>query len=232
MDSETLNQDLPHKCNQCDRSFKTSNALLAHSQVHKRAVPIPDPIPRSDAVPEKVIIPIVFSGANQTGAAPAITNATTMTMTTPIIPTVKLCKLPHYGSLPEIAKATPGSAGYDLYAAISKSICIGAGERDIIPTGLSIELPVNFVAKVVPRSGLAVNHGITLLNTPGIIDADYRGEMKVILVNHSRTKFWVQPGMRIAQMMIEKLPMVSMQFVEQLSETGRGTGGFGSTGTK
>lgn len=122
------------------------------------------------------------------------------------------------------------SAGMDLRADIEESITLKPLERKLIPTGLSIELTPGYEAQIRPRSGLALKHGITLLNTPGTIDADYRGEIGVILVNLSNEEFVVVPGDRIAQMVIAKYEQITWEEVESLSKTQRGTGGFGSTG--
>jgi len=122
------------------------------------------------------------------------------------------------------------SAGMDLRADIEESITLRPLERKLIPTGLSIELTPGYEAQIRPRSGLALKHGITLLNTPGTIDADYRGEIGVILVNLSNEEFVVVPGDRIAQMVIAKYEQITWEEVEFLSKTQRGTGGFGSTG--
>ena len=126
--------------------------------------------------------------------------------------------------------ATPLRAGLDLRANIDEPITINSLERTIIPTGLFIELPSGFEAQVRPRSGLALKHGITVLNTPGTIDADYRGEIKVILVNLSGEPFTINDGERIAQMVITKHEVASLIEVNELSESERGSGGFGSTG--
>ena len=126
--------------------------------------------------------------------------------------------------------ATPLSAGLDLRANIDESITINPLERTIIPTGLFIELPSGFEAQVRPRSGLALKYGITVLNTPGTIDADYRGEIKVILVNLSAEPFTINDSERIAQMVITKHEVASLIEVNELSESDRGDGGFGSTG--
>lgn len=132
--------------------------------------------------------------------------------------------------LPEYA--TPLSAGLDLRADIDSPIIIQPLERVMIPTGLSIELPAGTEAQVRPRSGLAAKQGITVLNTPGTIDADYRGEIKVILVNLSNEAQTIQASDRIAQMILAKHERFDWEQSEQLSETERGAGGFGSTGTK
>lgn len=130
------------------------------------------------------------------------------------------------------AYATAQSAGMDLTAALEEAIEIGPGERALIPTGLAIALPPGFEAQIRPRSGLAVNHGVTVLNAPGTVDADYRGEIKVILVNHGQEAFTVQRGMRIAQMVVERHTHVDWKVVDTLEneKTARGDGGFGSTG--
>lgn len=126
------------------------------------------------------------------------------------------------------AYAHPGDAGLDLYSAVAVSI--EPGETKLVGTGISIELPPHTEAQVRPRSGLALKHGITVLNTPGTIDHGYRGEVGVILINHGRTRFDVQPGMKIAQMVIATYVAVTVEETGELSETVRGPGGFGSTG--
>lgn len=128
--------------------------------------------------------------------------------------------------------ATELSAGMDLKAAIEEPVELDSLERAMVPTGLFIELPAGYEAQVRPRSGLAAKHGITVCNSPGTIDADYRGEIKVILVNLSKDKFVINPGERIAQMVIAKYEKIEWKEVEQLGETERGAGGFGSTGVK
>ena len=132
--------------------------------------------------------------------------------------------LPHYETL--------GSAGMDLRASISESRILKPLERSIVGTGLFIELPIGYEAQVRPRSGLAAKKGITVLNAPGTIDADYRGEIGVILVNLSNEDFTINNGERIAQLVIAKHERSEWQLVDELSETDRGQGGFGSTGTK
>lgn len=131
--------------------------------------------------------------------------------------------------LPEYA--TEKSAGMDLKANIVEPLILGPLERAMIPTGLSIALPDGTEAQIRPRSGLAAKHGISVLNAPGTIDADYRGEIKVILVNLSNEPFTVNPGERIAQMVVARYERVEWEAVETLDETERGAGGFGSTGT-
>jgi dUTP pyrophosphatase len=133
-------------------------------------------------------------------------------------------ELPTYGS--------KASAGVDLRANIEKSIRVGSLEKVVVPTGLFIEIPIGYEAQVRPRSGLAFKHGITVLNSPGTIDADYRGEIKVILVNLSKDTFVIENGERIAQMVIAAHEQAEWIEVESLDETERGAGGFGSTGVK
>ncbi len=132
--------------------------------------------------------------------------------------------LPHY--------ATPGSAGMDLRANIEEARTLEPMERAVVPTGLYIELPLGYEAQIRPRSGLAFKKGLSVPNAPGTIDSDYRGEVGVILINLNTEAVSIEPGERIAQMIIAKYEQVSWQEVEQLSETSRDTGGFGSTGKK
>lgn len=132
--------------------------------------------------------------------------------------------------LPEYS--TTGSAGMDLRAFIAEPVLLQPGDRILVPTGLFIELPVGYEAQVRPRSGLALKKGITVLNSPGTIDADYRGEIRVILVNLSREAFEITDGERIAQMVIARHEQAVWDRVDMLQETQRGVGGFGSTGTK
>lgn len=140
---------------------------------------------------------------------------------------VKIVNRSHHG-LP--AYATEQSAGMDLRASIDEPIVLKPLERRLVPTGLYMELPAGYEAQVRPRSGLALKKGITLLNTPGTIDADYRGEIGVIMVNLSQEDFEIQDGDRIAQMVISRYEQVEWETVEVLEETARGAGGFGHTG--
>ena len=128
--------------------------------------------------------------------------------------------------------ATPLSAGVDLHANINENITLRPLERTLVPTGLYMAIPAGYEGQIRPRSGMAAKHGITVLNTPGTIDADYRGEIKVILVNLSNEAFEIVPGERIAQMVFAKHETAEFEEVESLDETQRGQGGFGSTGTK
>lgn len=139
-------------------------------------------------------------------------------------------KIVNKSAFPVPTYATGLSAGMDLKANITESVTIDSLERAMIPTGLFIELPQGYEAQVRPRSGLAAKYGITVANAPGTIDADYRGEIKVILINLSKDKFVINPGERIAQMVVAKHENVEWEEVEVLGETQRGEGGFGSTG--
>ena len=128
------------------------------------------------------------------------------------------------------AYQTESSAGMDLCADLTGQVVLKPMERFLIPTGLFVELPVGFEAQIRPRSGLALKHGITILNSPGTVDADYRGEIKVLLINFSDLNFSVNHGDRIAQMIIARHEKVTWEEVELLSDTGRGAGGYGHTG--
>ncbi len=127
---------------------------------------------------------------------------------------------------------TSGSSGIDIAAHIEKNIIINPGDKALVPTGFSVAIPNGYEIQIRPRSGLAVKKSITVLNTPGTIDADYRGEIKVILINLGKDRFVVQHGERVAQMVVCPIVQVHLEEVKELSETVRGSGGFGSTGTK
>lgn len=144
---------------------------------------------------------------------------------------IAVTRLPHNTDLPLPAYETAQSAGMDLAAAIDAPISLAPGDRAMVPTGLAIALPAGFEAQVRPRSGLAAKNGVTVLNTPGTVDADYRGEVKVILVNLGQETFEIERGMRIAQMVIAPVTQARFAEVDSLTETARGAGGFGSTGT-
>ena len=144
---------------------------------------------------------------------------------------VNIVKLPHGADLELPAYATEHSAGMDLLAAVKEDVTLAPGKRALIPTGISIALPEGYEAQVRPRSGLALKQGVTVLNSPGTVDADYRGEVGVILVNHGDAPFVVTRGMRIAQMIIAAYARANWKQVENLEISARGEGGFGSTGT-
>lgn len=145
---------------------------------------------------------------------------------------VELKVLDHAVGLQLPTYATEQSAGMDLTAAVEEAFDLEPGMRTLIPTGLSIALPAGYEAQIRPRSGLALKHGVTVINSPGTVDADYRGEIKVIIGNLGTETFTIERGMRIAQMVIAKHETVSWCVVENLEETTRGIGGFGSTGTR
>lgn len=149
-----------------------------------------------------------------------------------MIPVIGLLRLPHAEGLPLPRYETAGAAGMDLLAAIPETpvFTISAGKRALIQTGLCIEIPAGFEAQVRPRSGLALKHGVTVLNSPGTIDADYRGEVSVLLVNHGDEPFTVTRGMRIAQLVVAPVAQAVLEERTSLAETGRGAGGYGSTG--
>lgn len=128
--------------------------------------------------------------------------------------------------------STPLSAGMDIRANLSESITLQPGERRLIPTGLFIALPEGYEAQIRPRSGLALKHGITVLNSPGTIDADYRGEVGIILINHSDKAFVIEDGERVGQMVVAQYSRVEWNETDSLDETERGAGGFGHTGVK
>jgi len=146
---------------------------------------------------------------------------------------VRVTRLPHGKDLALPEYQTAQAAGLDLLAAIpaDKPVTIAPGSRAMVPTGLAISLPAGTEAQVRPRSGLAAKNGVTVLNSPGTIDADYRGEVAVILINHGQEAFTITRGMRIAQMIIAPVSHATLIEVESLDETARGAGGFGSTGT-
>lgn len=145
---------------------------------------------------------------------------------------VEICKLPGNEDLSLPKQMSAGASGFDLYAAVSESVVLEPGKWKLIPTGIAIAMPTGLEAQVRPRSGLALKHGITILNAPGTIDADYRGEIKVILLNLGEKEFQVDRGDRIAQLVFQQIPSIQFQLVKELKTTERGTGGFGHTGKK
>lgn len=144
--------------------------------------------------------------------------------------TVLLQRLPHGADLPLPAYETDGAAGLDLRAAIVLPVTLAPGERVLVPTGLAMQLPQGFEGQVRPRSGLALRHGVTVLNAPGTVDSDYRGEVSVVLINHGNEPFTVTRGDRIAQLVVAPVSHVRLSEVAVLDETARGAGGYGSTG--
>ena len=143
---------------------------------------------------------------------------------------VSVQRLSHARDLPLPRYHTEQSAGVDVHAAIDTPIVVQSGERAVVPTGLALALPAGYEAQVRPRSGLALKYGVSLVNTPGTIDADYRGEITILLINHGKEPFAVQRGDRIAQIIFNKFERANLVEVTELDVTGRGAGGFGSTG--
>ena len=144
--------------------------------------------------------------------------------------TLPLVVLPHGEDLPLPAYATSGAAGLDVCAAVTAPVVLAPGERALVPCGIAIAVPAGFEAQLRPRSGLALKHGVTVLNAPGTIDSDYRGEVKALLINHGQEAFTIERGMRIAQIVVAAIAQARIVPVVALDETGRGAGGYGSTG--
>jgi dUTP pyrophosphatase len=145
---------------------------------------------------------------------------------------IQVVRLPHAEGLPLPSYATPGAAGMDLLAAVTSPLVIPPGGRALVPTGLRIALPHGYEMQVRPRSGLALKHGITMPNTPGTVDEDYRGELQVIVMNAGAEPFTVERGMRIAQAVVAPVVRGMWKDVAELPDSARGEGGFGSTGTR
>ncbi|HEU4410695.1 MAG TPA: dUTP diphosphatase [Polyangiaceae bacterium] len=150
-------------------------------------------------------------------------------------PLVRLLRLPSGGepdALPAPAYQSEGAAGFDLRAALRDELVIAPGDRALVPTGYALALPEGYEGQVRPRSGLALHHGVTVLNAPGTVDADFRGEIAVVLVNHGREPFRVRRGDRIAQMVVARAFRAELRPVDALEPTARGAGGYGSTGRR
>jgi dUTP pyrophosphatase len=145
-------------------------------------------------------------------------------------PSVAIQRLPHGEGLDLPAYATAHSAGMDIMAAIAEPVTLQPGARQLIPAGFAMALPARWEAQIRPRSGLALKNGVTVLNSPGTIDADYRGEVQVLLINHGAEAFTITRGMRIAQMIVSPVMHISWDVVDSLETSERGAGGFGSTG--
>lgn len=145
--------------------------------------------------------------------------------------TVQIKRLPHGEGLALPAYATEDSSGLDLPAAIEQPVTLAPGERCLIPTGFCLALPSGFEAQLRPRSGLALKQGLTVLNSPGTVDADYRGEVSVLLINLGQAAVTLERGMRIAQMVVQPVARARLELTEELPDSGRGAGGYGSTGT-
>lgn len=145
---------------------------------------------------------------------------------------VQIKRLPGNEDVPLPQKMSELAAGFDLYAAVEEPLTLAPGHRALVPTGFCMAMPEYLEAQIRPRSGLAYKHGITCLNSPGTIDADYRGEVKVLLANLGQTHFTIERNERIAQMVIQFVPSIKLVEVDELTDTERGEGGFGHTGTK
>jgi dUTP pyrophosphatase len=143
---------------------------------------------------------------------------------------VEIKRLPGNEDIVLPQKMSDLASGFDLYAAVAEPLTLNPGERCLVPTGFAIAMPPELEAQIRPRSGLAFKHGITALNSPGTIDADYRGEIKVLLINHGKEAFIIQRNERISQMVFQNVPQIQLEEVEELSDTVRGAGGFGHTG--
>lgn len=149
-----------------------------------------------------------------------------------MLQTVQLKKLPGNEDVLLPRRMSELAAGFDLHAAVAEPLILHPGERKLVPAGFAMAMPAGYEAQIRPRSGLALKYGITCLNSPGTIDADYRGEVKVLLINLGQEPFTINRNERIAQMVIQQLPQVELVEVEELSDTARGEGGFGHTGTQ
>jgi dUTP pyrophosphatase len=147
-------------------------------------------------------------------------------------PELLIKTLPHFGELPLPAYESELAAGMDIRAALADEVVLEPGARMLVPTGLQIAIPAGFEAQIRPRSGLAIRNGITMLNSPGTIDADYRGEVKVIVINHGHEDFIIRHGDRIAQMVVTPVTQIRPVKVDELPGSTRGDGGFGSTGVE
>ena len=150
----------------------------------------------------------------------------------PNVPVLRVQLLPHFPRNRVIERATPGSSGFDLFAAINSPKKLNIiGAKALVPTGIKVEVPMGYEIQVRPKSGLANKFGVTVLNTPGTVDSDYRGEVGVILILLTQGKFVIEPGMKIAQMVMAPVAIPRLEIVDDLSDTSRGEGGFGSTGS-
>ena len=145
---------------------------------------------------------------------------------------IPIQRLANGRDLPLPARATPDAAGMDLYAAVADEVVLAPGDRALIPTGIALAVPAGHEAQIRPRSGLALKHGVTVLNGPGTIDADYRGEVGVILINHGTAPFVVRRGDRVAQLVVALVAAAELEEVAVLPDSERGAGGFGSTGLR
>lgn len=147
-------------------------------------------------------------------------------------PIIKCIRLPHASDLPLPSYETKGAAGMDIRVALTKELSLEPGERELLPTGLKLSIPMGYEIQIRPRSGLAIKHGITMVNSPGTIDSDFRGEIHLIVINHGQQTFKVKHGDRIAQMIVQEVQQAELLQVQEqdLDQTSRGQDGFGSTG--
>ena len=145
-------------------------------------------------------------------------------------PEIQVQRLPHFEGLSLPSYATAGAAGMDVEAAVEADLVLSPGARTAVPSGLAMAIPAGFEMQVRPRSGLALKHGVTVANAPGTIDSDYRGEVKIMLVNHGEADFTITRGMRIAQLVVAPVSLARLAVADRLETTDRGDGGFGSTG--
>ena len=145
-------------------------------------------------------------------------------------PEIQVQRLPHFEGLSLPSYATAGAAGMDVEAAVEADIVLSPGARTAVPSGLAMAIPAGFEMQVRPRSGLALKHGVTVANAPGTIDSDYRGEVKIMLVNHGEADFTITRGMRIAQLVVAPVSLARLAVADRLETTDRGDGGFGATG--
>ena len=145
-------------------------------------------------------------------------------------PEIRIQKLPHFDGLSLPSYATAGAAGMDVEAAVEADMVLAPGRRAAVPTGLAMAIPAGFEIQVRPRSGLALKHGVTVTNAPGTIDSDYRGEVKIMLINLGEDDFTIMRGMRIAQLVVAPISLAVLAVADTLETTDRGSGGFGSTG--
>ena len=147
-------------------------------------------------------------------------------------PIIKCIQLPHAKNLPLPSYQTQGAAGMDVRVALTKEITLAPGERSLVPTGLIMAIPQGYEVQIRPRSGLAIKHGITMVNSPGTIDSDFRGEIYLIVINHGQQAFTVKHGDRMAQMVVQKIHQAEIVQTNEVDQTQRGHGGFGSTGVE
>lgn len=232
-------EDSEFNCPQCDRSFKNDKALRAHMKYNHPIADIND-----DGITENnASLPVLQDIMDK---ALEETLSTHEGNDLPVMQTLELQhndyipnnsikvlikKLDNYHpSWPDVGRAYPGDAGIDLRAAISDKLCIGINKWVMIPSGIKMVIPYGYVALCCPRSGLAANKGITVLNAPGVVDAGFRGELMTILVNNTTSKYWIEPGDKVSQLVIIKLVDLEIENADELPDSVRGIAGYGSSG--